>query len=223
MNEHSHFGDIRLTIDIAPVSQQAKSDVKRAFQEQVEKKLTDEYGECGFILSGDVTVEVEWRVSEEARYETDKSPDVDNILKPLLDALDGPCGILIDDNQVQHVSCNWTDSYTGREQLDIRIGYQPDEWLNRSSLYFVQVHSALCVALDGDKPIQAQKKLIEQYSRSLENKAIAKEKGVDYYTAIAEMPLQRVFHKTRLQGFEVITLDAFYNKIPDIGRTIGNL
>jgi hypothetical protein len=38
------------------------------------------------LLSGDVQVGIEWTLHEEARYEQDAAPDVDNILKPLLDA-----------------------------------------------------------------------------------------------------------------------------------------
>ena len=58
---------------------------------------------------------IEWTVHEQDRYESDAAPDVDNILKPLLDGLCGPEGVLIDDCQVQAVDCRWID-WTLREQ-----------------------------------------------------------------------------------------------------------
>jgi len=54
-------------------------------------------GDCGYLPLGDVKVSIEWTLHEQDPYESDAAPDVDNILKPLLDVLCGPDGILIDD------------------------------------------------------------------------------------------------------------------------------
>src|SRR5207244_5710585 len=52
----------------------------------------------GRLLTGEVAVEVEWVLHERYRWESGlmlTTPDVDNIVKPLLDALCGPDALLI--------------------------------------------------------------------------------------------------------------------------------
>ena len=197
--------ELTLRLKLPPVSQQARSESKAAFG----AALRDVTQEFQFLLSGDVSVSVEWTVSEQARYETDRSPDVDNILKPLLDAIAGPGGILVDDNQVQHVSCHWIDSYAGAEHLVITLRYSPDEWLRKNGLYFVQLSGGLCVPLSHETPIEFQRIVVSRYESALElrNKALAK--GIEYYSANYIMPVQRVFHRTRLGAFEVVSHEAF--------------
>ena len=113
-------GKIEFSIERAPVSLQAKGKRKREFKKQVAARVE----KAGFLLSGDVRVHMQWHVHEEKRYETSTSADIDNIIKPLLDAICGPKGILIDDNQVQSIQCFWVDSYVyDREKIDIRIKY----------------------------------------------------------------------------------------------------
>ena len=92
-------GEIKFIIDRPPVSLQSKGNRKKKFKEHVAAKVDT----AGFLLSGDVSVRIQWSVHEQKRYETCTSADVDNIVKPLLDAICGPKGILIDDNQVQAV------------------------------------------------------------------------------------------------------------------------
>ncbi len=194
-----------MELAIPPVSQQARSESKAAFQAAVRKELTP----YQFFLSGEVSVTVEWTVNEYERYETDRSPDVDNILKPLLDALTGPSGIIIDDNQIQHVSCHWDDTTGKDERLTVRIGYTPDEWLHKRDLFFVQLENALCVPLSCDMPPEFQQIVIERYLHALKTRRDALDRGIDFGSASVVMPVQRMFHRTRLRGFRVLSLDEF--------------
>lgn len=205
MPEPAPHGELLFAFDLPPVSQQAKGEAREGFQKAVRERTAA----VDFLLSGDVSVAVEWAVSEQARYETDRAPDVDNILKPLLDALTGPAGILIDDNQVQHVSCHWVDSYSGEESLAIRVRHSPDEWVKKGGLFFVQLAGGLCVPLSKNTPREFQKTVLEIYVKALALRNEALKKGLDYYTASACMPIQRVFHRTRLGAFEVISQEAF--------------
>ena len=141
-------------------------------------------------------------------------PDVDNILKPLLDALAGPTGVLIDDNQVQHVSCHWIDSYTNAESLTITFRHSPDEWLVKAGLFFVQLQGGLCIPLSRRTPNDFQRKVTEVYVTALKFRDEALLEGIDYYTACLCMPVQRMFHRTRLGAFEVMALDAFLAQSP---------
>ena len=198
-------GELSLQLELPPVSQQAKAESKAAFGAAL-RNITKDYQ---FLLSGDVSVTVEWTISEQARYETDRSPDVDNILKPLLDATTGPSGVLVDDNQVQHVSCHWVDSYAGAERLTIALRYSPDEWLRKDGLYFVQLAGGLCVPLSHDTPLDFQRAVVLRYESALKLRNEALAKGIEYYSANFIMPVQRVFHRTRLGAFEVVGREAF--------------
>lgn len=54
-------------------------------------------------------VTVEWLLHEERRWDTRgvlRSPDVDNIVKPVVDGFCGPRGVLIDDCRVQSIHCH---------------------------------------------------------------------------------------------------------------------
>jgi len=74
------FGSIEFDIDMAPVSLQAKSQRKS----NLKAFVTSIVEQAGFLLSGDVKVQIEWSVHEQKRYETNASADTDNVIKPLL-------------------------------------------------------------------------------------------------------------------------------------------
>ena len=190
---------------VTPVSQQARADKKAAFHAAIRK----ETGALDFLLLGDVSVSVEWTVSEQARYETDRTPDVDNILKPLLDALTGPAGVLVDDNQVQNVSCHWIDGFSDDESGIIAIRYSPDEWIDKAGIFFVQIEKALCAVSSKQMPAEFRLKTIEVYVQALQLRADALAKGVQYQSANLVMPIQRLFHRSRLDDFEVVPLATF--------------
>ena len=116
-------------LNLSPDSVRKKQKLKNAIL-QVIKGAT-------YYLTGEVQIEIEWLVHERERYETDSSPDIDNIVKPMLDALSGLHGILIDDCQVQAVSCHWIDWTRNDHQINLRIKYFPDEWTLKDSLLFV--------------------------------------------------------------------------------------
>lgn len=205
MKRPPEYGEVLIDLDIPPVSQQARGEVKQAFQAAVRQRLIP----FQFLLTGEVSISVEWSVNERDRYETDRSPDVDNILKPLIDALTGPSGIIIDDNQVQRVSCHWVHAASKSERLAITIGYHPDEWLNKAGLYFVQLDGALCVPISSDMAEEFQVVVIERYLDALRLRRQVVERGIDYETASVIMPIQRMFHRTRLRDFRVLSLEEF--------------
>src|ERR1035438_2459116 len=88
-------GELTFVVEGPPVSQQSRRSEKDTFAKSIRAQMS----ECGYLISGDVRIYIEWTLHEQDRYESDAAPDVDNILKPLLDALCGPEGVLIDDCQ----------------------------------------------------------------------------------------------------------------------------
>jgi len=192
-------------LNVGPVSQQARGPVKEVFKSQL-RALT---AVKDFLFSGDVKVDVEWGIHEQVRYETDRSADVDNILKPLLDALAGPDGIIVDDNQVQAVSCHWVDTYQlGTEHVRIRVDDPIGVILPKAGLRFVQLDGGLCVPISGTWPAALAIKLLDIYASALKHRNDALAAGMDYYQTQFIMPVQRIFHRSRLGEFDVVAEGA---------------
>lgn len=78
-----------------------------------------------------------------------------------------------------------------------------DEWLPKDGLEFVAFEDNLCLPIWSNLRNDHQKIFIERYRAGLDLKAEALRDGVDYMHAKLAMPIQRVFHKGRLEGFKV--------------------
>jgi len=203
-------GEIVFSIDRSPASFQTKGQSKQQYKDHIVEIVK----KAGFLLSGDIQIYITWSVHEEKRYESDASADIDNIIKPLLDALCGPTGIMIDDNQVQLVQCSWIDSYIrGKEKIDIRIIYIPDEFVPKDGLAFVNIKNNLCLPFCKHHSPKALSIFISGYEQQFTCRDELTKHGLDYYQSRGEMSIQRVFHKTRLQKFEVMDLDKVRDEL----------
>ncbi len=194
-----------LELQLPPVSQQANGEAKRKLRDGIQAQLR----QVDFFLSGDVKIEVEWFVNEQERYETDRSPDVDNIIKPLVDAISGQQGIIFDDNQVQSVSCSWIDNSKREEYICVRIRFRPDEWLPGREYFFVQFTSGLCYPIPTRLNADFQAQLVAVFKRALKARTELDESDVPYHWAKIIMPALRVFHRTRVGDFPVVSLEEF--------------
>lgn len=211
LGEQPRGDRIEIEFVLSPVSQQARAETKDTFRQEVRRILDT----AQFLLTGDVQIEVEWLISEQVRYESDRAPDVDNILKPLLDSLAGPKGVLIDDNQVQHVSCSWIDWNKEDEALRVSLRFRPDEWLPKKGLTFVQFDRGLCLPIPAFKYREQSLGWLEMYRGLLLARIEADKQGFPYSFARTIMPQQRVFHRTRLSNFRVETEEDYRARFPE--------
>jgi Holliday junction resolvase RusA-like endonuclease len=202
-------GELLLTISEKPVSQQSSRVEKDRFAQLISQQVAD----LGYLLSGDVKIWIEWYVHEQDRYESDAAPDVDNILKPLLDALCGPGGLLIDDCQVQEVGCNWLDSYDRSQSVEIRVRFRVDEFIDKEGLCFVHLGKGLCFPMDLTIPPEATLLMVEHLCQRLEAREKIFELGNEYYNAKYIMPVQRFFHRSRVQRFPVVEVDELRSRL----------
>ena len=198
---------LRLKISLPPVSLQASSRSKKRFVQEVRAECAN----YSFLLSGDVKVEVTWFVHEQERYETDRSPDVDNIIKPLLDGLSGPDGILIDDNQVQSICCSWMDWTKRDEEVVVEFRFRQEEWVPKNHVQFVQFDKGLCYPVPTYFPRELQEAFVSIYEKGFSVRSEAEKSGATYEDSRGLMPVARVFHRTRIGNFPVVTLDEFKN------------
>jgi hypothetical protein len=128
---------------------------------------------------------------------------VDNILKPLLEGLCGPDGILIDDCQVQAVTASWIDWTRDDQQLDIRIRFSRDDYLPKAGLSFVRLKDALCFPL----PFEVREKGgLQIWLDAIETATKVREKIPEltnsYYPARSVLP-RGFIHRTRIKDFPV--------------------
>ncbi len=201
---------LTIRIELPPVSLQASSNTKKKFIQAVRTACSN----YSFLLSGDVQVEVTWYVHEQERYETDRSPDVDNILKPLLDGLSGPDGILIDDNQVQSICCSWLDWTSRDEAVEVELKFFDDEaWVPRGHFQFIQFDKGLCYPLATYFPVELQEVYVSTFEKGFITRLDAEKQGASYEDSRGLMPMARVFHRTRIGRFPVVTLEEFRDGI----------
>jgi hypothetical protein len=105
-----------------PPSLQAAAATKNAYRASLATAVARGTSRC---FTHDVAVALTWIIAEERRYRTHIVADLDNVLKPTIDALVGPDGVLFDDNQVQSIEASW---HTGATPQD--FGF----WLRVESL-----------------------------------------------------------------------------------------
>lgn len=209
MNIESN-GWISFAIPLPPASQQAKREKKDEFSQACRQALRA----FPIIIWGEAKIHVEWSIHEQERYETDCTPDVDNILKPLLDALVGPDALLIDDSQVQEVCCNWIDSPIREQSVSVTIRYNPDDWFQRGKLRFVEFSRCLCMPTPADIPPEALLAMIEAWEKSFNLRDDLLAQGVDWYLAQDVMPILRPFHKSRVvKNFPIVVLDQIRGEL----------
>jgi hypothetical protein len=165
------------------------------------------------LLSGDVRVEVEWLLHEQDRYESDAAPDVDNILKPLLDSLCGPQGLLIDDCQVQALDSRWIDWPDRGQRVQIRLRFFPDEWVSKDGLCFVHLGKSLYFPINRFTSAQGVLLIMEHVKAMLKTRNRLMELGEDYYTSNGVMSVQRAFHRSRIGRFPVMELLALQTEL----------
>ncbi|MEL6305953.1 MAG: RusA family crossover junction endodeoxyribonuclease, partial [Bacteroidota bacterium] len=150
------------------------------------------------------------------RYENAKAPDMDNIIKPILDALTGPDGVLIDDCQVQTIGSHWIDWTKREHQINIFIKFLPDDYVTKKNLVFVNLGHNLFMPMDSSIPKKLVKSILDHFKKMFELRERAFQNSGDYYQAKMFMPIQRIFHKSRInESFRCMEISDFLEELKD--------
>ncbi|MDD2321708.1 MAG: RusA family crossover junction endodeoxyribonuclease [Geobacteraceae bacterium] len=193
-------GTIEISLMREPVSLQANRVNKDALKQEIQLLTT----QTKYLLVGDLRVDVIWRLSEQERYETDASADVDNIIKPILDALGGITGLFVDDCQVQFVSCHWFDGPPGAQETSIKLSFSPQEWMTKEGIVFVHMGRGLCMPFDISWGKEGNVILLDKFIEMIRLRDNCLKETGDYYRAMSLLPTSRIFHRTRVNDFKVI-------------------
>lgn len=203
------FGTYEFVIPGSPVSMQANKASREEYAERIRKS----YEGNKFIFVGDLQIEFRWWISAKSRYETDASADIDNALKPTLDALSGAGGLFVDDCQVRSLHVAWSHSTEGDEYIGVRIDFTPGDWYSNEDIVFINRGAGLCIPSPRNIPMDARK----AWCDALDDREVLKERalklGLSYPWATTLLLSPRPFHRTRLNGFTVVTSDEYVNDL----------
>lgn len=193
--------EIRLEFDRI-VSIQSRNEIKNDLCLVIQGELA----KFNWIAAGSVNVELLWYLHGTTRQETDKVGDIDNITKPILDAITGPKGVLIDDSQIGSLHTFWQsrNEMATSNALYLRIDLNNECCLQKENLYFVQYASAVCIPLNinFNEPKEILGALVVLSARRSQ-RATAKRirsRGVNLDRILVDSDWD--IHKTRLNGFD---------------------
>lgn len=199
------FGKLELVVSGSPVSVQSAKPVRDAYIQSIASQLAS----YKFILTGEIIMNVTWLIPSKSRFETDAKSDIDNCIKPIIDAFAGPDRLFVDDCQLRGLYICWRHIESHNERLQIEFEFQPDDFSAKRELAFVRLEKGLCTPVNLGWP-RAARLLFAEYLRvSEKSKAMLERLGISYPAVAGFLGNSRPFHVTRVQQFRVLTLDEF--------------
>jgi len=173
-----------------------------------------------WLISGSVQIEFAWYLHGVERQETDKVGDIDNITKPILDALTGANGILVDDAQIGSVHTFWMsrNEQLSYSLLRLEVQFSNDDCLEKHNLVFIRYWDAMCVALNVDfddlRSVLGACIVLQARKRHRRTARRIRELGGQADPFLVNSTWD--FHRTRLGNFApqiILTLDQFKRRV----------
>lgn len=204
------------------VSVQSRTSRKRELVDTIHAELS----KFKWLISGSVQIEFAWYLHGLDRQETDKVGDIDNITKPILDALTGPNGIIIDDAQIGSVHTFWMsrNEQLSYSVLKLEVQFSNDDCLDKNNLIFIRYWDAMCVVLNVDfadlRSVLGGCIIVQARKRQRRAARLLRRLGAPADRFFVESTWD--FHRTRVGNFPpnvVLSLDQFKQKILKTGLT----
>lgn len=191
--EKYNTNEIHFNINTVPVSVQNKSKKKKVFKKEIKKIVS----KSEYIITSTVWIHIDYYCSHFKRFKNPGMYDIDNIIKPIIDALTGIDGILIDDIIIDRITVNWIDSEN--ERIEITASYPDWLFMKKEELIFLKSKSNWCFPISR-KIKEEIKKLLCMYINIWNS--IQSEN--DYYKNVASIPIQNFIHYSKIKnnGFE---------------------
>jgi Holliday junction resolvase RusA-like endonuclease len=209
-----HFDEI--------VSTQSRAARKQELIDAIHAELS----QFKWLISGSVQIEFVWYLHGVERQETDKVGDIDNITKPILDALTGPEGILIDDAQIGSIHTFWMsrNEQLTYSVLKLEVQFSNDDCLDKHNLVFIKYWDAMCVALNVDfsdlKSVLGASVVVQARKRHRRVARLIRQLGGEVDRFLVQSTWD--FHRTRVGNFhpsKILTMEQFKKKIREVGLT----
>lgn len=201
----SPFGRMNVVIPGAPVSVQSAKAVREAYLATIKSELS----RFRFILTGQLSLEIEWLVPAKSRYEMDAKADIDNCLKPIIDAFTGPHGLFINDCQLKGLYICWRHIESSDEILHFQFDFDPDKWCEKENLAFIKLERGLCCPVSTKWPTPVREAWVEAMRAGEKSKAKLEQLGTPYLALASMAGGSQPFHMTRTAGFRVLSAEDF--------------
>lgn len=111
----NRVNEVILKLKESPVSFQSSSQKAKIFK----RKIIEEANKYNFVYTDELSIEITWYTLEHLKLFGPNISDIDNIVKPTLDAIVSSGKLIVDDSQISYVSCSFIDSF--EEYIEIRI------------------------------------------------------------------------------------------------------
>ncbi|MGM8932971.1 RusA family crossover junction endodeoxyribonuclease [Salinicola halophyticus] len=201
----SPFGKAEYVVHGTPASVQSTKAVREAYLTAIKKLLKN----TKYLLTGEIILNVTWLLPTKSRFETDAKADIDNCLKPIIDAFTGPDGLLIDDCQLRGLYICWRHINSDDERLVFEFEFQADQYTSKDHLAFVRLDGALCIPVNLNWPKAAIKLWARMLEANQAQKYVLEKLGVPYPAVAGFIGGSQPFHRTRVNGFKVLSLTEF--------------
>lgn len=188
---------------------QSTKKVREAYLATIKSELSRFH----FILTGQLMLEVTWLVPAKSRYETDAKADIDNCLKPIIDAFTGPDGLFINDCQLKGLYICWRHIASENERLHFKFEFDPDQWTEKGGLAFIRLERGLCCQVSLNWPIHLRKSWVEAMQTGEHYKEKLEQLGASYLALAAMTGGSQPFHVTRTSGFPLLSAENFASGI----------
>lgn len=210
----SPFGRAEFLVHGSPASVQSRKAVRDAYLASIKKQFEG----LKYLLTGEIILNVTWLLPAKQRFETDAKSDIDNCIKPIIDAFTGPDGLFIDDCQLRGLYICWRHIESGNEMLVFDFEFQGEQYALKEELAFVQLDGALCTPVNLNWPGAAKAMWAAMLYTNQKSKAILEKIGVSYPAVAGFLGGNQPFHKTRVSGFRVLSLSDFARSSINTGK-----
>lgn len=201
VEESYEAGRIDVASVVDPLSLQAATARKSAFKDALRSAVA---ASTTLMFVHDVELTMIWYVDEARRYQTHLIADIDNVIKPILDAMTGPTGVLIDDNQIQSIRVSWRSPTRQGLAFDVVLqALHPDHRVRRAGLSFVEFTADRCYLLPGGLSEGARTAVVRLLRNQVRTSASLLGDGVLPEVAAQSLPLTRPFPRARLGAFPI--------------------
>lgn len=115
---------------------------KKNTQLELQTDIKEELANFKWLIYNDVNIEFAWYFSGYRKKESDKIGDLDNLIKPIIDAFTGENGLFVDDSQIGSLRSLWMSkdvSTSSDTVLRIFINFNNDDCCLKQNMRFVQL------------------------------------------------------------------------------------
>lgn len=201
----SPFGEAQFVVMGSPASVHSTKITRERYLDSIRNQLKD----LKYILTGEIMLDITWLVSAKNRYETDSKSDIDNCIKPIIDAFTGPEGLFIDDCQIRGLYICWRHTESEDEKVVFDFRFQGDQYSLKEELAFIKLDGALCTPVNLNWPDDVKKLWAEMLIYNEKAKETLEELGASYPSVAGFLAGNQPFHRTRVNGFKVLSLSEF--------------